>query len=203
MASIIGVETLQHTNGTTAATIDSSGNLDLANKAGQVLEVLAMNCDGESYVVKSGTYTSTNVTTHQGLTTTYADVNGSSVNYTPPAGTKAVVYEFNFHCRGVDAHGITHMKFYVDGSEVVYARTNISGNSAHSGRHHFRHVVSIGGTANSNTGRLASWSGAKVLKMTAREYGSSNEMNLHQTTHWDGGGSNQFIQPTLTITAIG
>ena len=27
MASIIGVETLQHTNGTTAATIDSSGNV--------------------------------------------------------------------------------------------------------------------------------------------------------------------------------
>ena len=29
MASIIGVETLQHTNGTTAATIDSSGNVVL------------------------------------------------------------------------------------------------------------------------------------------------------------------------------
>ena len=31
MASIIGVETLQHTNGTTAATIDSSGNVTLTN----------------------------------------------------------------------------------------------------------------------------------------------------------------------------
>jgi len=31
MASIIGVETLQHTNGTTAATIDSSGNLTFSN----------------------------------------------------------------------------------------------------------------------------------------------------------------------------
>lgn len=31
MASIIGVETLQHTNGTTAATIDSSGNLTFNN----------------------------------------------------------------------------------------------------------------------------------------------------------------------------
>ena len=30
MASIIGVETLQHTNGTTAATIDSSGNVALS-----------------------------------------------------------------------------------------------------------------------------------------------------------------------------
>ena len=31
MASIIGVETLQHTNGTTAATIDSSGKVTLPN----------------------------------------------------------------------------------------------------------------------------------------------------------------------------
>jgi len=31
MASIIGVETLQHTNGTTAATIDSSGKVSLPN----------------------------------------------------------------------------------------------------------------------------------------------------------------------------
>jgi len=30
MASILGVETLQHTNGTTAATIDSSGNVSLS-----------------------------------------------------------------------------------------------------------------------------------------------------------------------------
>ena len=33
MASIIGVETLQHTNGTTAATIDSSGIVTMANTA--------------------------------------------------------------------------------------------------------------------------------------------------------------------------
>lgn len=32
MASIIGVETLQHTNGTTAATIDSSGRVALSNR---------------------------------------------------------------------------------------------------------------------------------------------------------------------------
>jgi hypothetical protein len=35
MASIIGVETLQHTNGTTAATIDSGGNVALSGYATQ------------------------------------------------------------------------------------------------------------------------------------------------------------------------
>ena len=35
MASIIGVETLQHTNGTTAATIDSSGNISTTGRISQ------------------------------------------------------------------------------------------------------------------------------------------------------------------------
>ena len=38
MASIIGVETLQHTNGTTAATIDSSGNVKMAGHVVQYVE---------------------------------------------------------------------------------------------------------------------------------------------------------------------
>jgi hypothetical protein len=38
MASIIGVETLQHTNGTTAATIDSSGNIKMAGHVVQYIE---------------------------------------------------------------------------------------------------------------------------------------------------------------------
>ena len=46
MASIIGVETLQHTNGTTAATIDSSGNVSLS----QV---------GSGTFYRSGTFTPT------------------------------------------------------------------------------------------------------------------------------------------------
>jgi hypothetical protein len=38
MASILGVETLQHTNGTTAATIDSSGHVDMgANTVVQII----------------------------------------------------------------------------------------------------------------------------------------------------------------------
>ena len=203
MASIIGVNEIQHTNGTSAATIDSSGNLNLANKAGQVLEVLAMNCDGENYVVRSGTYTPMNVTAAKSFTSTYADMDGSSISYTPPAGTKAVIYEFDFHLRAVDTHGIAHIKFYVDGSEVVYAKSNYSGNSAYSSRCHFQRVIHIGGTADANTGRLASWTGAKTLKLQGREYGSSNEMNYHQTMHWDGSGTREFVQPTLTITAIG
>ena len=203
MTSILKVDNIQNASGTSALSIDSSGNLDLANKGGQILEVLAMNCDGEDYVVRSGTYTSTNVTAAQSLTTTYATATGSEVSYTPPSGTKAVIYEFNYAHRAVDTHGVCHVRLILDGSEIVYARTNISANSAHNGRIHFKWVIPIGGTTSTNTGRLASWTTAKTIKLEAREYGSGNEVNLHQTNHWNGSGNNYFIAPTLTITAIG
>ena len=203
MTSILKVDNIQNASGTSALSIDSSGNLDLANKGGQILEVLAMNCDGEDYVVRSGTYTSTNVTAAQVLTTSFVTVTGSEVSYTPPTGTKAVVYEFNYSFRHVDSHPVFHVRLDLDGSEVVYARTNVSGNSALGGRVHFKWVIPIGGTASSNTGRVASWSTAKTIKLEARDFGSSNEANLHQTYHWNGSASAQFAAPSICITAIG
>ena len=49
MASIIGVETLQHTNGTTAATIDSSGRVALPNRP-----YFFGDFGGSAYVSKTG-----------------------------------------------------------------------------------------------------------------------------------------------------
>ena len=167
-----------------------------------VLEVVSLNCDGGSVTVPTGTYTSTNVTTHQSLTTSYATLTGSELAYTAPAGATAVIYEFNFSHRHVDAHPVFHVRFEIDGSEVVYARTNVSANSAHNSRIHFKWVIPIGGTASANTGRVASWSSAKTLRLRVREYGSGNEANLHQMGHWNGSGTATFAAPTLMITAV-
>lgn len=203
MTSILKVDNIQNASGTSALSIDSSGNIDLTNKAGQALEVLAMNCDGEDYVVRSGTYTSTNVNSSLNLSTTYQVVTGSQITYTPPTGTKSVVYQFNFQIRGIDAHGIAHLKFFVDGTEIVYARTNLSANSAMAGRYQYQWVVPIGGTTSSNTGRQSSWTTGKVMKLEAREYGSSNESRIHESAHWNGSGTNTFMAPSICITSIG
>jgi len=181
---------------------DLGGSASDGFNSSNALEVVSLNCDGGSVTVPSGTYTSTNVTTHQGLTTSYQVITGSSISYTPPAGATAVVYEFNYQLRGVDTHGIAHIRFQIDGTEVVYARTNISANSAMSGRYHFRWIIPIGGTASANTGRQATWSSGKVLRLQAREYGTSNETNMHQSQHWNGSGTSTFMAPTLMITAV-
>ena len=74
----------------TSTTVPSSS----ISGGGIVKEQLAMICDGQNYTVSSGTYTPTNVTAAQALTTSYATVTGSELSYTPPSGTTCVVYDF-------------------------------------------------------------------------------------------------------------
>ena len=54
-----------------------------AASSSNVLEIIHGNCDGRSIEVGSGTYTLANVTSGQGLTTSYADITGSNIDYTP------------------------------------------------------------------------------------------------------------------------
>ena len=174
---------------------------------GNVLEQFLTPCDGSAITVPSGTYTVGNVTALQNLSTTYADVTGSSISYTPPAGTTQVIYEFRT-CLGAKAGGddwtIPHLRLYLDSDEVVYQRTTVSARDYHDDQVQFRYAFNIGGTANTNTGRVASWSGAKTIKIQAREYNSSgHQARLHCIYHWDGGVGDTFHQPSVGITAIG
>tara|TARA_X000001382_G_scaffold45838_1_gene30948 strand:+ start:1990 stop:2589 length:600 start_codon:yes stop_codon:yes gene_type:complete len=170
-----------------------------------IKEHLAMLCDGENYVVGSGTYTPTNVTTYQALTSSYQDITGSVLSYTPPSGTLAVIYNFIFEFRhgSTNHHGIGHFKLFIDSNEVVDGRQGMSAASMLNDQMSYKYVIPVGGSANTTTGRQASWTSAKVIKMQAREHNSSNSVELHRTYYWDGAGSAQFRRPSLIITAIG
>ena len=168
---------------------------------GQVIEYLSSPCDGSTVTVGSGSYTFQNVTTYTAVTYTYTDVTGSSIAYTPPAGTTRVIYRFNSTMFWGSAHAISHNKFFIDGTEVLYARYSRSA-YYYEDRTTFEWTINIGGNGNTNTGRQASWTTAKTLKMQWRAYGGSDVIYYHGTTYWDGGAGNQFSMPHLTIIAI-
>jgi hypothetical protein len=152
--------------------------------------------------VQSGSYTVQNVTTQQTYVgATYTDITGSSITYTPPAGTTRVQYEFQFASYWQGAHAINDYKFFIDGAEVVYARHNRSAQYIED-RCTFVWTIAIGGTPSANTGRIATWTTPKIMKMQFRNYGGSNYANLHGTTYWDGTSSIQFSMPHIKITAI-
>ena len=92
-----------------------------------ILEVLSAPCDGRDVTVSSGTYTLQNPTTWTNPSTSYANYNGSVINYLPPAGTKKVIYEFNHQTGFRDTHSIIHFRLYIAGAEVTAAMHTSSG----------------------------------------------------------------------------
>lgn len=197
MASTLQVSTISNT---AKKTLLSNG---YPYQPGQIIEYLASPCDGSSMVGLSGTYTTTNVTAAQVLNASYADITGSSITYTPPTGTTRVMYRYDFDSYWqTTAQSITHFKFFIDGVEVVYARHCRSMQYLEY-KSTFEWIIPIGGNADANTGRQATWTSGKVLKMQARRYAAgSNGQDLNGTTYWDGTGSNQFNQPQISIIAI-
>jgi hypothetical protein len=160
-----------------------------AVQSGQVIESISSPCDGSSITVRSGSYT------------TFTDLTGSSFTYTPPSIATRVVYEFNWHESYVDTYGVGHHKFLIDSDEVTNARFNCRGTFwGHPTR--FRWIINIGGVADADDGRVASWTSNKTLKLQLREFGSGNEVKAHATEGYDGGATDVFSMPTLSITAI-
>ena len=172
-----------------------------AYKAGSIIEEVSSPCDGSQITVGSGAYTVQDVTAYQSCTSSYADITGSTIAYTPPSIATRVVYEFSFQESYYDAYGVTHNKFFIDSDEVVSARFEARG-TYWSQRVFFRWVINIGGTADTDDGRLASWTSAKTLKLQIREYGSGNDSVCHLTRTWDGANTAQFSKPVISIKAI-
>ena len=116
-------------SGTTAQfnTALSDGSFRTGYQAGEIIETVAAIADGRTVTVQSGSYTMANVTAVQASSgSTYADMNGSSISYTPPSGTNYVVYEYQFKLDVTGYSGISHYKLLVDGTEVIPAYKNLS-----------------------------------------------------------------------------
>lgn len=182
------------------------GTLEFAQpkaQPGQVIETIAGLCNGTSVTVGSGTYTITNVTSAQDLTTSYADVTGSSFTYTPPSGTKVVVYDFQVQV-GYAGAGIPlcHFKFFVDSTEVQVVRSTAF--PYYDGTHRIRVPLSVGNaTEDISNGKIGTWTSNKTLKLQCREYhASGNPAKLHFNYHWDGSAGNFFNCPSLEIRSI-
>ena len=169
---------------------------------GPVLEQFYYPCIGETVTTSAGDVTLENVTDVQDGTTTHVDLTGSSVTYTPPAGTKTVIYQFQFHqSKEGDEQQISHYKFYIDSDEVTKAYTT-EGEEDTQRLITFKWPIRIGGTADTTSGRLASWTSNKTLKMTYREYSSNNETRTHMTSWTEGTGTDTLVVPRLGITAL-
>ena len=182
-------------------------NLLLQNNnagTGRILEVVSGVCDGRSITTISGTYQLENVTAVLLLGTSYKDVTGSSITYTPPEGTKTVIYEFWSQIGAEDgADSICHSGLYIDDVEVVSSRHAPSAYRAMNQT--FKWPIQCNAAAaDTDVGSFTSWTSPKTLKIMARAYSTSYDQRYHNTRYWGGTGTTtQVTRPVLTITAIG
>ena len=203
MSSILKVDNLQ----TGAGATHSISSLGITSP-GTVLQEIHGFCDGRTV---SG-ITFPTVTAQHVQTTSYQDIPGSNITYTPPAGTKTVVYIFSFHFHTDEYSGISHYKAFIDSDEIVVARRTIASSydSNHQATFHltFEYPILIDGSLASDdvsNAKLKSWTTGKTLKMQGREYSGSYESSLHRNSWWDGSGAsgtNNVSMPTISIKAI-
>ena len=191
--------------GTSGQVLSSQGSSSAPTWSGgaqRILEIVTSVCDGSTISSSNGNVTFPNVTGQQNLTTSFADIAGSIISYQPPSGTTQVIYEFHFQMSRLDATVISHYRLYLDSNEVTKARSEMSGEDL-GARTSFKWVFNIGGSADTTVGRVASWNSAKTMKWQAEDYGSSYDVQLHETNWWNSGGTDQFSMPIISLTAIG
>jgi hypothetical protein len=195
-----GEKLVPYTLGTTATSVA---------KQGQVLETLAGVCDGRTVVVESGSYTLGNVTAHQDTTGSWADVVGSSISYTPPSGTKQVIFEFHFN---INSHtgsstALLLFKLLIDGNSITSQNQEWHQRQGVGGVMFYRGQIDITGTDDIANGNISSWSTNKTIKLQVVSYSTSVNGRLHVNYLGEiptGLGTNDIlIKPRLKITSIG
>ena len=191
-----------------AMVTDGNGALSFGTYApGSLIETITGQCDGRVVVGASGSYTFPNVTALQTTTDTFADLTGSSISYTPPSGTKKVVYRFStFHSADSNS-GITYFRLTVDGTEVTQARETIAydySSNAHSvGRLILEYTfITDASSEDVTNGKFTSWSSAKALKYQTRRHGSSYTAKFHTIKYWNGSVDSNVKVPMLTIQSF-
>jgi hypothetical protein len=121
MASIIGVETLQHTNGTTAATIDSSG---------RILQPAKPAFRGTLPLVGSTDYTTeTDITGYTESFDTGGNFNHTTGIFTVPVDG---LYQINFTISPGSATTATNLyaRLYIDGVRIFKSRHDPQGGAS-------------------------------------------------------------------------
>ena len=172
--------------------------------AGTPLEVLSGRCNGEGVTVGSGTYIFPSVTAYQAAgSVSWIDIIGSEIAYTPPSGTKRVLWDFQFSEAAQDGTDvIISYKPLIDGT--ILTNSYRGGGFYRNGTNTFRTIINCDAASDdAANGNFTSWSSAKTLKWQLYNYSTSFDAYLHTSYYWEATGSFQHLMvPTITITAL-
>ena len=186
---------LQGSDNSPAITVGAPGTTSFAENA---------TFSGTANVYGAGTFPAGMITKYertlstgpspQDSTSSYVDVTGTSVSYTPQTGASKVYYKTKFFAMGdqTDEHPILMFKINHDGSDVNDSRFYLDTRGGDDQNGHF----TIGPLSIEYV--LPAWTGAKTTKVAFRDYSSGYQGTLHEVYIFDSVGAN-LAYPIETI----
>jgi len=183
------------------------GNLSThfpAPTSSNVLEQIVYYADGKTVVTGAGNFTAPNITAVTGVTsTTFVDVPGTNIDYTPPADATKVIYEAFIQGRYYnDSHMSPSWYVELDGTQITQTRRTELQQYTYEMVLHALAVIDIDGTNSIATGQLASWTSAKTIKTKVCCYNSSYQLYVNGCYHYAGSAPGLITPPMMKITAI-
>ena len=173
---------------------------------GNVLEYFSYQPDGRVLTTTKGDITVPNLTTYQHIdTTTYTDVTGSVISYTPPDDTKYVEYRWITQACYKDSYLLPHYYVELDGIAVNCTRkTNYENSTNRDTQLQTGCTIQILGSGSDDiaNGKVATWTSDRTFKIKARSYSTSYGYSLDRLYHWNGAGSYQNLKPEMLIVAF-
>jgi len=195
-----------------SGTVALDGVNQTAYRTGEIIETLRGYADGRTLTGQATTAGAArnvaleDVTAEQVLSSSYVKVNGTELDYFPPAGTKTVLIEYDIFLGydGADIDPIFNHKIDIDGTVITQTQTTFRQEYRGHDYTTAEAIITVDGSGDLASGNINSWTAAKTIKVLGREWGSNNNVALHRVRIHDGSASATIInEPKIKITAIG
>ena len=168
-----------------------------------VLEHLIWQPDGRTIKTVNGDKTAETVTARFVPPASWANSGGSSIAYTPPEGTKNLLYRFNFNYDYYNGYIIWLTAIHIDGTQVTTSRDSLWG-----GTDDYRNAVSVcrtlqvgASSENIAAGIIGTWTSDKTLQYRIASYSSTYDYYAFSNGYTIGGSDGSYQPPTFELIA--
>lgn len=176
---------------------------------GNILEQIVYYADGRTITTSAGNITVPNVTTSQTFNNaTFAEANGSSIAYTPPAGSTLVNYEYlgqaSYPGSGTQQSPI--WKVQLDGTDILATRKSLLQQTTYEQQIIANAAIRItGGSDDIANMAVGSWTSNKTIRVMMcsynSDYGFKLNFSYHGSVNNSGTNWDAINPPVIKITA--
>ena len=172
---------------------------------GNILEQIVYFSDGRTITTSAGNITVPNITTSQTFSSaTFVEAEGSSIAYTPPAGSTLVNYEYLGQTAypGSGTQQAPVWKVQLDGTDILATRKTLLQQSTYEQQIIANAAIRItGGSDDIANMAVGSWTSNKTIRVMMCAYNSTYNFKLNFSYHGAGTSWNAINPPLIKITA--